>query len=134
MKQKVETRFCAFCRTPRKIYLQKTISIRNVINCLALSLLLMLLIWQNWNPKIIPVFVVLLGINHFSIQWKWRISLNCPHCGFDPLLYLTDRPRVVQKVKTTIENRHNDNQNGLNFPLPVEVERVRRNREQRTQS
>lgn len=95
--------YCAFCKIPRKAYLKKHVSLINFVLSLLVSVLLMFLFWGEVEPKAAVFFVFLLATSEIFIQIRWRLSVKCPHCGFDPVLYLRDRPALVEKVKLRLE-------------------------------
>lgn len=63
----------------------------------------MLLIWQDFNAKMFILFAIYLGGVEVFVQIRWRMSVNCPYCGFDPVLYRKDRKALVKKVKLKLE-------------------------------
>ncbi|MCB0341903.1 MAG: hypothetical protein H6626_06490 [Pseudobdellovibrionaceae bacterium] len=99
MAQLSEKSFCAFCRTPRRVYRKKHMTLTNVVLSLLAAVLLMLILWQGPDPRAIVFFVVNLAIAEAFIQIRWRVSLPCPYCGFDPALYLRDKAAAAAKVK-----------------------------------
>jgi hypothetical protein len=117
--------FCAFCRTPRRMYKKKHASIFDAIVLFALSFVLMMMIWEDWNPKVLLVWVGFMGISEIVVQMRWRIGLSCPHCGFDPVLYMNDRTSVVRKVKTHMARRSESVNNWVR-PLPILQNQVHR--------
>lgn len=63
----------------------------------------MWMIWFEINPKAFVIFGLALIVNEMFIQFKWRVSLVCPHCKFDPLLYLRSPESAAQKVRLHFE-------------------------------
>lgn len=97
--------YCAFCKSERPIYLQRHLSWTNVGLAAVAAALLSMLMWQGIEPKAIVPFVVFLFLSEFFIQARWRMTLSCPHCGFDPVLYLKNREAAAQKVKSFMERK-----------------------------
>lgn len=53
--------------------------------------------WFSW--KGIVVFVPLAIVFEIVYRSRARVALNCPHCGFDPYLYLTDIKRAREEIE-----------------------------------
>ncbi len=97
--------FCAFCKNQRRVYRKKHIDWTNVLMSFVSSTLLMVALWQGFQPEIILFFVVLVVASEILIQVRWRMSLPCPHCGFDPLLYTRKPEEAARRVVNFIENQ-----------------------------
>lgn len=91
--------YCAFCRIPRRAYLKKHVTFTNAFLSFLTSVMLMFAFWGEVEPKAAIIFVGLLCLSEAYIQVRWRLSIRCPHCGFDPVLYIRDRDQLVEKVK-----------------------------------
>lgn len=94
--------FCAFCRLQRKVVVKKHSDWTNVALSLMASGILMFFIWRAVDPRAIIFFVICIFIAEIFIHLRWRMNMSCPHCGFDPLLYKSDREAVVRKVKNKL--------------------------------
>ena len=70
--------------------------------------MMMLIIWQGWDFRVIPIFAIFTCAMEYIIQIKYRLLLNCPHCGFDPILYKQNVQKCVEKVKLHLDKRKND--------------------------
>lgn len=90
--------FCAFCKHERRINTKRHITFNNVFLSLLSTVLLMFVFWQNIDPRAIILFVVSLCIAEAFIIIRWRVTLSCPYCGFDPILYKRSPEKMVQKV------------------------------------
>ena len=110
--------FCAFCKSPRRVYSKRHIGAIDGAYTFLLGFLLGLLIWQEVNPKFIPISITFMGIAEIVIQLRWRLSLPCRKCGFDPLLYLRNPSAAAEKVRIQFEER-GKNANILVKKLPV---------------
>lgn len=100
--------YCAFCRTPRRIYQKHHLSFSDVFLSALTSVVIMMLVWHGIDARVLMIFVWLLSACEFFIQIRWRLSLPCPHCAFDPLIYLKDQARAAEKVKAHLEKRRQD--------------------------
>lgn len=56
-------------------------------------------LWFEVDPRAVIIFVLSLAISEIFIQIRWRLSLVCPHCQFDPLVYLKSPDRAAERVR-----------------------------------
>lgn len=103
-----ENCFCAFCRTPRRIARKKHINFANVLAAVPVAILLMWAFWRDADPRVMVVYVVLLAFAETFVQMRWRLSVACTSCGFDPVVYLKDPALAVSKVKRRLDQRKQD--------------------------
>lgn len=95
--------FCAFCKLPRRVYTRKNLSWTNVLLSLVLSFLLMFGIWQRLDGRVTIFFAVSVILAEVFVYIRWRLSVRCPHCHFDPVLYKSDRKKTVIQVRERLE-------------------------------
>jgi len=109
--------YCAFCKTPQRVYPKHKVGVMSLFGSLITSLLLMMVIWQEFNPRFLIFFLLFLTISEMFVQVRWRASVICKTCGFDPILYKKD-PRIAsQKVKEKLSERKERPENILAKPL-----------------
>lgn len=65
-------------------------------------------IWQRLEPRGILIFIVVQVCTEIVVHFRWRLSITCKHCGFDPVIYLKDQNRAAEKVKNYLERRKLD--------------------------
>jgi len=109
--------YCAFCRTPRRMYKKRNIGFMNIVYATATSLIAMYLFWQAFDPRFLVIFAVFLGITETFIQIRWRLSVFCKQCGFDPVLYVKDPEKAAEKVTAHLAKRREDPRYLLTRPL-----------------
>jgi hypothetical protein len=109
--------YCAFCKSPRRIYRKKNISIKNILGSALAAVVVMFAIWQQYDPRVMIVFVVCAAISEVFVKIRWRLSVVCRQCGFDPVLYLKQPETAAQKVKTQLDLRKQDPKYLLSRPL-----------------
>ena len=100
--------FCAFCRHDRRIYNKKHVSWTNVLISLLATTFVDLAFIGPLSAKSIVVFVSFLCLAEIFVQVRWRMSLPCPYCSFDPVLYLHSKKRALVKVQARLEIAKND--------------------------
>ena len=116
--------FCAFCRSPRRMPSSKRIEARHILGSILASALTMLLIWREFDPRSIFIFVVFLALAEVFVQVRWRMSLSCKKCGFDPVVYKKNAEVAVEKVKDHLQRRKHDPRFLLTEPLNLPFRRV----------
>lgn len=109
--------YCAFCRTPRRMYLKKNIGFTNILYSFFAAVVLMYAFWQEFDPRFLVIFAVFLGITETFIQIRWRLSVFCKQCGFDPVLYVKDPGAAAAKVTAHLQRRREDPKYLLTRPL-----------------
>lgn len=99
---------CAFCGHPRKIYTQKRAGWLHILFSLIISMFFMWSYWQTWDLRAGLVFLTCVSFMEILVHFRWRLSLLCRQCGFDPLLYLKNPNLAAEQVKLYLERRKND--------------------------
>lgn len=77
----------------------------------------MFAIWQQYDPRVFIVFVVCAALAEVFVKLRWRLSVVCRQCGFDPVLYLKQPEVAAAKVKMQLDNRKQDPKYLLAKPL-----------------
>ena len=90
--------FCAFCRSPRAVYLKKRLSPIDVAFAAAAAGLLSMLVWQELDPRATMFFALGLGLAQIFVMIRWRFSIVCRRCGFDPILYKSSPAKAAARV------------------------------------
>lgn len=68
----------------------------------------MMILWQQPDPRVFMVFVICVAVSEIFVQIRWRVSIACPHCGFNPVLYLKDPDRAAARVSEFYEMKKQD--------------------------
>lgn len=68
------------------------------------SVLLMIILWQSMDPRGLVIFVLGLSVSEIFIVLRWRLTLPCPYCAFDPILYKKSPQLAAQKVRAFYED------------------------------
>jgi len=97
--------YCAFCKIKRNFYDKKHITWTNVWLSLLCAIITMFFIWQVFEPRIIVFFIFYLTLAEMFVQIRWRLSVVCPHCGFDPVMYLKNPNMACKKVQEKLDFR-----------------------------
>lgn len=86
---------------------------------------LMLITWPLFHLKGMVLAVPVLGAFEMLYRIKMRAALVCPDCDFDPVLYLVDRDKAVQRVETVWRKKFEEK--GYPFPERKRNGALRRN-------
>ena len=117
--------YCAFCKSPRTVYLKRHVGVIDVFLSLAAGTLLSFIIWQEIDPRLLAFFAIGLGLAELFISVRWRMTIACGRCGFDPVLYKKKPELAAARVKDHYKRRLEDPLMAFSPPpkLPVIVKR-----------
>jgi hypothetical protein len=119
---KKEKVYCAFCSHPHWVYHPQHISIKHIFYSVLLAVFFMLAFSDGafyWKWILLsPVFLLFAEL---FVHLRWRMSLICHECGFDPLIYKTHPAKAAEKVRVTLERRSKDPRAYLKPPLKIPV-------------
>lgn len=97
--------YCAFCKTPHRIYKKKGIGFFHLSISLLLTVSFMWGYWGTWHLQAIPILLISLFLSELLTHFRWRLALICRQCGFDPLIYKKNPQLAASKVKTFLVRR-----------------------------
>lgn len=100
--------YCAFCRELRPVYAKKHVSGYDVVLSAATATLLAFAVHQDFDPRAVVYFVIALAFAELFVIFRWRLSIACPHCGFDPVLYKKAPEKAAARVKRFLDLRRED--------------------------
>jgi hypothetical protein len=92
-------RYCAFCKASRRVYLKKHIDLTNVVGAIAFSLVFTFAYWAAPDPRGLMIFSSFIGVAEIFVYMRWRMSVTCSLCGFDPVLYKKSHERAAARVR-----------------------------------
>jgi hypothetical protein len=82
-----------------------------------------LLFWPLMGFKGLFAFVIPVGLVMETVyRLKMRALLECPDCGFDPILYLSDQKKAVRQVEESWRKKYSEK--GIPFPENPGTSRV----------
>ena len=97
--------------------MKKEVSFFDAIIMLSITGLLAFAIWGGPDLRSMLIFMSLAFVFQVFLRVRYRESVKCPHCGFDPILYKQDPKQAAAKVKGFMEIRK-DNPEYLLRPKP----------------
>lgn len=92
-----------------------------------LSLSFTWFIWQTFHLMMYVLFFAGLIVAEVFVQMRWRLSLPCPHCGFDPVLYIKNPELAADRVKNFVDEHKKRPESWLK-PDPLRHLKPRSNR------
>lgn len=110
---------CPQCRAERRIAYQPKPGLKHVFQIGLTSVVFMLATWSIFEWKGIVSFVLFWTVFEIIYRLKVRIAMACPHCGFDPYLYLTDVPRARAEIEHFWRDKFKEK--GIPFPGDPEL-------------
>ena len=113
--------FCAFCKTPRRVTRQRHIGFVNVVASALVAGLMMEAFFGKFDPRAVVFFAFNLAIAEMFVQFRWRFSLACKVCGFDPVVYSRDPSKAAENVQMKLKERSRDPAKILARPLNLPV-------------
>lgn len=75
---------------------------------LVASVLLSFIVWQDLDPRLAIFFSLGLGLAELFIVLRWRLSIVCTKCGFDPIVYRKSPKLAAERVKAHYQSRLED--------------------------
>lgn len=111
--------FCAFCRSPKVYFKRKRLGILNVFGAFVGAMALNYLFRHQIDPIVFVIFVSNLFVIELAIKIRWRMSLICHECGFDPVIYKRNPELACQMVKEKMDERKADPIKTVFFPLQL---------------
>ena len=97
--------YCAFCKTPRKVYRFKHLTYLEVLSLVMLSILLTFTFFKGPDPRGLAIVGTMLLVAELFTQLKWRSAMVCRNCGFDPVVYIRNPEQAGLKIKAFMEKR-----------------------------
>ncbi len=101
--------YCAFCKNSLKIFPYKRLAWQHVVLLLPFSLVTGYVLKGDFDLRTLILFFVFLFAAELMIQFRWRTSIQCKRCGFDPVLYLKDNAEAAKRVKNFLEIQRMEN-------------------------
>jgi hypothetical protein len=96
---------CAFCGTKRKLYLKKHIGYKDALILVVLSVGANFLFWSELDARALVFFALGLTVSEVAVSLRWRLSLRCSQCGFDPLTYLKTQRLACEQVRLVLNEK-----------------------------
>jgi hypothetical protein len=116
-----EQAYCIFCKSKKYVYTKKHANFVNWVLSIFCAIFIGFIVFGDIDFKSVIFLGVLIAIAEIFIHLRWRMSLICHECGFDPIIYLKDPEAAAQIVKKKLHDRSNNPANYLKPPLKVPI-------------
>ncbi len=113
--------FCAFCKTPRKVYADKHLTYVQVLSLVLMGIILTFGIYQSLDPRGLYLIAGILMVAEVFMQIRWRASMICRNCGFDPVIYVRSPEAAGLKIKAFLETRSDSPNHLLRPPVVLPI-------------
>lgn len=90
---------CPLCASPRKLPCQPRPTLRHYVQIALTAAFFTLVTWSWFDWKGIVSFVPMWTVFEALYRGRVRAASHCPHCGFDPYLYLVDVKRARSEIE-----------------------------------
>lgn len=111
--------FCAFCRSPKTYFKRRRLGFLNMTVAFICALAINFIFTQSIDFRVFVIFIANLFVIEMAIQIRWRMSLICHECGFDPIIYKRNPELACQMVKLKTDVRKLNPVKTLFFPLLI---------------
>lgn len=118
--------YCAFCKVVRKVYANKHMGLIDVLCLVLFGILLTYVVYKTLDPRGLFFVGILLITGEAFAQMKWRTSMVCGNCGFDPVIYIRSPEQAGLKIRAFLDKRAESPAHLLRLPvtLPVKKEKT----------
>lgn len=103
--KKSQKLICAFCKLPHRVYLKKEVSVFDIALLFFMTGLFAYAIWGGPDLRSLLIFAGSIFVMQVALRMRYRESVKCPHCGFDPILYKRNHKQAAMKVRSFLEKR-----------------------------
>jgi hypothetical protein len=124
--------FCAYCKAERRVYVKKHVGLTNVLAASAFAMAITYSQWGVPDPRGLVIFCVFIVGAEVFVYSRWRASMICKLCGFDPLIYKRSPEQAAQKVRQFFDERQQDPKFQMSRSPLLEIQRQRSNQERKS--
>ena len=117
--KKSESRICVFCKLPHRVYTKNEVSAFDIFLIILVTGLMAYAIWGGPDLRSLLILMGLSFITQIFFRVRYRGSVKCPHCGFDPILYKQNPEAAASRVKTHMDQRKNNPEYMLKPPPQI---------------
>ncbi len=111
--------FCAFCRSPKTYFKRRRLGFINFLVAMICAAAINFIFTDGIDFRVFIILIANLFVIEFALKIRWRMSLICHECGFDPIIYKRNPELACQMVKTKTDTRREDPIKNLFFPLLI---------------
>jgi hypothetical protein len=97
-----------------------------VISLVILGTVLTYAFYQSLDARGLFFMGFILLVAEAFMQMKWRTSMICRNCGFDPVVYVRDPEQAGLKIKAFLEKRSDSADYLLRPPVVLPINKVKK--------
>jgi len=109
--------YCAFCKVERKVYTSKHLRLIDILGLVMLGITFTYVIFRSLDPRGLFIVATLMVVSEIFMQTKWRTSMICRNCGFDPVVYVRSPEQAGLKIKAFLDRRAEAPEHILRAPV-----------------
>lgn len=87
------------------MYRNKHLALTDIIGTVLFGIVLTYVIFKSLDPRGLFIVGTMLIVAEIFSQTKWRTSMICRNCGFDPVVYVRNPEAAGLKIKAFLEKR-----------------------------
>jgi hypothetical protein len=84
---------------------KKHVDLTNVVGAVLLAMILGQAYWGEADPRALVVFCLTIFISEIFVYLRWRTSVVCKMCGFDPVVYKRSPETAARLVRSFYQER-----------------------------
>ena len=111
--------YCAFCKVVRKVYRYKHLSFLDILGLILLGISVTFAVYKSLDPRGLFFIALFLLIGEAFVQAKWRTSMVCRNCGFDPVIYIRSPEQAGLKIRAFLDTRAESPAHLLRPPISI---------------
>jgi hypothetical protein len=115
--------YCAFCKVERKVYASRHLSLVEIIGLVFLGIISTYTVFRSLDPRGLFFVALLMLLGEAFAQSKWRVSMICTNCGFDPVVYVRSPEQAGLKIKAFLDKRADSPQHLLRPPVVLPLKK-----------
>jgi hypothetical protein len=123
MLSKRKSCYCAFCKVERRVYASKHLSLVDITGLVFLGIVCTYTVFQSLDPRGLLFVGLLMLVGEAFAQAKWRGSMICSNCGFDPVVYVRSPEQAGLKIKAFLDKRADSPEHLLRPPVVVPLKK-----------
>ena len=104
----VHKAFCVFCSLPLKIYGKQHVTMTELAVFSFVGIIFTFLVWGEFHFVGLIIFMLLAVSSELVHRMRWRASVKCRGCGFDPVIYQANPEQAAALVKVQMAARKTD--------------------------
>ena len=105
------------------MYVNKHLALVDMCGLVFLSLTLTYVVFHQLDPRGLAIVGTLLIIGEMFAQTRWRTSMICRNCGFDPVVYVRSPEKAGLKIKAFLDHRADSPEHLLKPPVILPVKK-----------